>query len=165
MKIDENSFVTIDYLIRLGNQETFPPNSQAEEISLCMNWGAMPPGLEKALIGMKAKEHKVVQLTPEEGYGELDQELIMEVPRSDFPEDMELGVGQVFETEDDEGHSMFFLVRELQDDAVVIDLNHPLAGKDLEVTVTVKQVRPATPEELKGVCTCEACASGSGHNH
>ncbi len=53
MKIDKNSFVTIDYLINLGEDETYPPDGKPEEISFCMGGGAMPPGLEEALIGME----------------------------------------------------------------------------------------------------------------
>ncbi len=84
MNIDKNSFVTIDYLINLGEAETYPPDGKPEEISFCMGWGAMPPGLEEALIGMKVNDAKVINLSAEQAYGEFDDELLMEVPRSDF---------------------------------------------------------------------------------
>ena len=162
MKIDKNSFVTIDYLIRMGERETYPPSGKPEEISFCMGWGAMPPGLEEAMMGMQASDHMVVRLNPQEAYGDLDRELIMEVPRSDFAADIELKTGLVFETENEEGHPVYFIVQEVHPDHVIIDFNHPLAGKELEVSFTVRQVREATQEDLKEhhACTCSQCAEG-----
>jgi FKBP-type peptidyl-prolyl cis-trans isomerase SlyD len=167
MKIDKTSFVTIDYLIRLGEQETYPPNGEAEEISFCLGWGSMPPGLEEAMLGLEAGDQKVVHLGPEEAYGEFDQELVMEVPRSDFNPDMELHPGLVFETENDEGHVVYFIVQEVKDDLVVIDFNHPLAGKALEVSFTVRQVRESTPEDIEGQegCSCGQCREGGPNSH
>ena len=170
MKIDKSSFVTIDYLIRMGGQETYPPSGQPEEISFCMGWGAMPPGLEEAMIGLEQGDQKVVHLSAEQAYGEFDQELVMAVPRGDFAPDLELKTGLVFETENDEGQAVYFIVQELKDDTVIIDFNHPLAGKDLEVSFSVRQVREATPEDLEGHeahegCSCSHCGEGGSHPH
>ena len=93
MKIEKNSFVSIDYLIHLGENETYPPNGQPEEISFCLGWGAMPPGLEEAMLGLEPGDQKVVHLSAEQAYGEFDPELLMEVPRSDFAPDVELNPG------------------------------------------------------------------------
>jgi FKBP-type peptidyl-prolyl cis-trans isomerase SlyD len=164
MKIDKTSFVTIDYLIRLGEQEYYPPNGKPEEISFCMGWGVMPPGLEDALLGLEENTQKMVRLSAAEAYGETDQELIMEVPQSDFAPEVELRPGLVFETEDEEGHEVYFIVKEVRPETIVIDFNHPLAGKELEVTFTVRQVREATPEDLQeqhSSCECE----GGQHQH
>jgi FKBP-type peptidyl-prolyl cis-trans isomerase 2 len=165
MKIDKSSFVTIDYLIRMGERDYYPPDGRPEEISFCMGWGVMPSGLEEALLGLEENAQKVVRLSPGEAYGETDQELIMEVPRTDFAPDVELKAGQVFETEDEEGHPVYFLVQEVRPETAVIDFNHPLAGKELEVSFTVRRVREATPEDLQqqpsGGCGCE----GGHHQH
>jgi FKBP-type peptidyl-prolyl cis-trans isomerase SlyD len=165
MKIDKNSFVTIDYLIRLGEREFYPPSGTPEEISFCMGWGAMPVGLETAMMGMGPEEHKVLNLSPEEAYGGIDRELIMEVPRGDFAPDLELRPGLVFETENEDGHPVCFVVQEVKDDTVVIDFNHPLAGKELEVSFTVRQVREATPEDLEQDHSCFECEEGAPHRH
>jgi FKBP-type peptidyl-prolyl cis-trans isomerase SlyD len=167
MNIDKNSFVTIDYLINLGESETYPPNGKAEEISFCMGGGAMPPGLEEALMGMKVNDTKVINLSAEEAYGELDEELLMEVPRSDFGPEVELHPGLVFETENEDGQVVYFIVQEVRPETVLIDFNHPLAGKDLEVSFTIRQVREATPEDLKEqeTCACSECQEGGSHQH
>jgi len=164
MKIDKNSFVTIDYLIRMGEGDYYPPDGRPEEISFCLGWGVMPLGLEEALLGLEENAQKMVRLSAADAYGETDQELIMEVPRSDFAPEVELNPGLVFETEDEEGHEVYFIVREVQPEAVVIDFNHPLAGKDLEVTFTVRQVREATPEDLEQQHSCFECEGGQ-HQH
>ncbi len=164
MKIDKTSFVTIDYLIRLGEQDYYPPTGQPEEISFCMGWGVMPPGLEEALIGLEENTQRKVLLSAAEAYGDTDQELIMEVPRSDFAPEVELKPGQVFETEDEEGHQVYFVVKEVRAETVLIDFNHPLAGKDLEVSFTVRQVREATPEDLEHHQACCECEGGE-HQH
>ncbi len=167
MKIEKNSFVSIDYLIHLGENETYPPNCQPEEISFCMGWGAMPPGLEDAMLGLESGDQKVVHLTAEQAYGEFDPELLMEVPRSDFAPDVELSPGLVFETENDEGHTVYFIVQEVKDDQVSIDFNHPLAGKDMEIHFTVRQVREAIQEDLEAHqgCSCSECGEGGAHSH
>jgi FKBP-type peptidyl-prolyl cis-trans isomerase SlyD len=167
MKIDKSSFVTIDYLINLNDQETYPPDGQPEEISFCMGWGAMPPGLEEALLGLDVSDRKTVSLTAEEAYGAFDDELLMEVPRSDFAPEVELRPGLVFETENEDGQTVFFIVQEVRSETVLIDFNHPLAGKDLTVSFTIRQVREATPEDLKEqqVCTCSECQEGGSHQH
>ena len=167
MKIDKNSFVTIDYLINLTDNETYPPDSKPEEISFCMGWGAMPPGLEEALLGLEENDHKVVKLSAENAYGEFDNELLMEVPRADFPPEVDLRPGLVFETENEDGQAVFFIVQEVRSDTVLIDFNHPLAGKDLEVSLTIRQVREATPEDIKEhhACACTECQEGGSHQH
>lgn len=165
MKIDNNSYVTIDYLIRLAEGQTFPPEGQPEEISFCMGWQTMPAGLEEALLGLQVNDHGQVRLNTEQAYGEVDQELVMEVARSDFDPSIELRPGLVFETQDEEGHAVHFLVREVRSDTVLVDFNHPLAGQELEVEFTVKGVREASQEELKTpACEC-GCEGGEHHHH
>jgi len=167
MKIDKNSFVTINYLIKLDDGDTYPPGGQPEEISFCMGLSAMPPGLEEALLGMEVNQQKVVHLNATDAYGELDQELIMEVPRSDFDPETELKEGMVFETENEDGNPVYFVVQEVKPEAVVIDFNHPLAGRDLEVSFTIREVREATPEDQKEheACSCASCQEGGSHSH
>jgi FKBP-type peptidyl-prolyl cis-trans isomerase SlyD len=132
-----------------------------------MGWGAMPPGLEAALIGMQVNDAKVIKLMAEQAYGEFDDELLMEVPRSDFGLEVELRPGLVFETENEDGQAVYFIVQEVRPETVLIDFNHPLAGKDLEVSFTIRQVREATPEDLKEhhACTCSECQEGGSHQH
>lgn len=162
VKVNENSFVTIDYLIRLKGGQTFPQDGVPESIAFCLGHGVMPPALEDAMMGMAVQEHKNVHLTAAEAYGEVDQELLTEVARADFEGETDLRPGLVFETVDEEDHPVYFVVAEVKGDTVVIDFNHPLAGQDVEIDFTVKEVRPATPEDLQG---CACCGGGEPHQH
>jgi FKBP-type peptidyl-prolyl cis-trans isomerase 2 len=165
VKVTENSFVTIDYLIRLRGGQTFPQDGAPETISFCMGHGVMPPALEEAMVGMGVNEHKNVQLTPGEAYGEVDEELVTEVDRSDFEAEVDLRPGLVFETMDEENHPVYFVVSEVRPDTVVIDFNHPLAGKEVEIDFTVRSAREATPEDLQGQCQCPSCGGEGGSHH
>jgi FKBP-type peptidyl-prolyl cis-trans isomerase SlyD len=145
MKIDKNSFVNLEYQLRIAENEVYLPSSSPEEVSICLGCGGMPPGLEKALLGMEADEHKVVTLKPAEAFGEVDEKLIVKIPRTEFDPAVELQPGLIFEAADEEGQSSNFFIREVHPD------NHPLAGKELEVTVTIREVREATQEDVKGL--------------
>ncbi len=82
-----------------------------------------------------------------DGYGEVREDLLREVPREQFPTDVEIEVGMQFGTETPRGFTPV-KVAEIKDDVIVIDLNHPLAGTDLHFDVTIDNVRDATPEDL-----------------
>jgi FKBP-type peptidyl-prolyl cis-trans isomerase SlyD len=163
MKIQENSFVTVEYLLKVNKEETYPESGQPELISFCMGLGTMPGNLEDAILGMGIDEHKLIKLTPAEAYGEVDAEIILEVPRQDFDASVELNPGMIFETTGEDGHPAHFVIKEIKPETVVIDFNHPLAGKDLEVEITVREVREATPEDFPKEEPCSCC--GSEHHH
>ena len=167
MKVTPTSFVTIDYIIRSGENEYYPRTREPEELSFCLGWGLMPGAMEEAMVGMALNEHKAIRLSAIEAFGEIDNDLIHEVPRSEFDPEANPEPGDVFETTDEEGHSSYFVVKDLRPEIVVIDFNHPLAGKDLEVSFTIRQVREATPEDLEAqqVCTCSECQEGGSHQH
>jgi len=164
MKVTPTSFVTIDYLIRTDENELFPRSGEPEELSFCLGWGLMPSHLEEAMVGMELNEQKQVRLAPQQAFGEVDDNLILEVPRSDFGPEVTPDIGDVFETTDEEGHTVYFVVKTVQTDSVTIDFNHPLAGKEVEFAITLKEVRESTPEDAKG-CTCAACGGDHPHEH
>lgn len=153
MKIDKNSFVSLEYQLRIGKDEVYPAPNDYEEISLYLGGGGMPPGLEAALLGMEADEHKVVNLKPSEAFGEVDEKMIIEVSRAEFDPAVELRPGLIFDATDKKGQTSKFYIRELRPETVVIDFNHPLAGKELEISVTVREVREATPEDIERLHT------------
>jgi FKBP-type peptidyl-prolyl cis-trans isomerase SlyD len=107
------------------------------------------PGLEREMLGMKIGESKDVTVSPADGYGEFDEDAYMEVPRSEFPEDMEIELGmELGVTDEDDNHQMAF-VESLDDETVRLDFNHPLAGAELQFNVKVVGLREPTSEELE----------------
>src|SRR4051794_5967138 len=87
------------------------------------------PGLENALEGLKQGDKKAVKVDPAEGYGEVNDELKLTVNRTQFPAEAEIEEGMQFETQTPDGHGVVFTVESIQDDKVMIDGNHPLAGE------------------------------------
>ena len=104
-------------------------------------------GLEDAILGHVAGDRVTVSLTPSEGFGERDEERVFEVPRDRLAEDVE--VGDVVMADHRQGHQVRFMVREVKDGTVVLDANHPLAGRSLFFDVTILRVESATPEEIE----------------
>ncbi|MBF0393622.1 MAG: FKBP-type peptidyl-prolyl cis-trans isomerase [Alphaproteobacteria bacterium] len=105
------------------------------------------PKLAAALEGKRVGESITVTLPPEDAFGAFRDELILAEPRGDFPPD--LAVDTVFEggKEGEEG-TVYFRVTAIEDEHVILDANHPLAGMTLIFNATVAAIRDATPEEL-----------------
>ena len=104
-------------------------------------------GLESALVGLDVGERKQVVVSPSDGYGEHDPRGLQEVPRQAFPPGFEPQPGMELTDEGPQGEPVPFVVREIKPESIVIDLNHPLAGKTLHFDVTVREVRAATDDE------------------
>lgn len=108
--------------------------------------GQIIPGLEKVLVEMKAGDKKVVIVPHPEAYGVFDQSLIHRVSRSQLPV-QEIKLGDVFATGEGETYREVMVV-EMTDEFVVLDGNHPLAGKDLTFDVEITTIRQASAEEI-----------------
>jgi len=129
-KIDVNSTVSVNYTGRLEDGTVFDSslNPGREPLSATLGQGALIPGFEKGLLGMSIGESKTVNIPCVDAYGELNEQLVAEVPKDRVPE----GVteGQMLQTMTQQG-PMNVVVKEVKDDVVILDANHPLAGKDL----------------------------------
>jgi FKBP-type peptidyl-prolyl cis-trans isomerase SlyD len=160
MEIAKDVVVSLDYRLHLGDGKIIEETEPGDPLVYLHGYEEIVPGLEKALEGHKAGESLKVQVSAEEGYGEYDPESVEEVPREDFPADLELEEGGIVTATDEEGDEVDFLVKEVRSQTVVVDFNHPLAGKPLHFEVTVREVRKATPEELE-----HGHAHAPGHAH
>jgi FKBP-type peptidyl-prolyl cis-trans isomerase 2 len=94
------------------------------------------PALEEAMVGMKVAESRKVTLTPEKGYGPVDKSLQQEVDPKQIPEEARVA-GAELAAEDEQGNRHFARVLEVREDKIVVDMNHPLAGKTLSFDVKV----------------------------
>lgn len=106
------------------------------------------PGLEKALTGKKIGDKFSVTLQPADAYGDYDEENVDTIDRDDFPDADSIEPGMELLLEDEDGYMMEALVKEVLDDAIVLDFNDPLAGKVVTYDVEVVTLRPADEEEL-----------------
>ncbi len=147
MKIQRDAYVAIHYTLRDAGGEIVDQSEKGSPLGFVFGRGQIIPGLEKALAGMAADESRKVVVPAAEGYGELDEELFQEIPRANFPNPEQIEKGQKFQASTPHG-PMSFTVHDVTDDAIVVNLNHPLAGQDLHFDVEVALVREATEEEL-----------------
>lgn len=131
MKIVEvNSSVTVNYTGRLADGSVFDSSltEGREPLKATLGQGSLIPGFEKGLLGMKEGDKKVVEIPSDEAYGSTREDLVVEVPKDRVPETV--SEGQMLQTMTPQG-PMNVIVKEVKEDVVIIDGNHPLAGKDL----------------------------------
>lgn len=148
-KIASGSVVGIDYSLHLGDGAVIDASPPGDPMTYLHGEGQIVPGLESALEGLAVGDRRQVVVAPGEGYGVHDPKGVQEVPRTAFPPEFRPQVGMELTAEGPDGEPVPFSVREVGLETVVIDLNHPLAGKTLHFDVTVREVRAATPEELE----------------
>lgn len=113
-----------------------------EPIRFVMGDGTITQKLERALYGLRAGEEESLKIGPENAFGHHDPEAVMDRPRSDFPDDMDVQVGQIIEFTLPEGNEALGSVLEVYDDTVKMDFNHPIAGHVIQFKVQVLEVNP-----------------------
>lgn len=160
MAIETNQIVSIEYEVRDGNK-VVDSNVGRTPLVFMFGKGQIISGLENGIKNMAIGEKADVLVKAEDAYGTYNAEAKQELPREQFAGlDLELGMTLYGQGED--GGTVQVVVSEIKDDSVVIDFNHPLAGKDLMFTVTINNVRDASAEEAMTGIPAENKPSSSG---
>ncbi|ATB46763.1 FKBP-type peptidyl-prolyl cis-trans isomerase [Corallococcus macrosporus] len=160
MRVAKDSVVSLEYRLHLGDGQVIDQSAPDQPLAYLHGHRQIVPGLEGALEGMDPGESKQVVVAPGQGYGEHDPAGVRTVPRGMLPPGFSPQPGQTLMAQTDQG-DIPLRIQEVRDDGVVVDLNHPLAGKTLHFDVTVKGVRTATSEEL----THGHVHGPGGHDH
>ncbi len=149
MEINKNSFVEINYTGKLKkNGMIFDTSEGKEPLSFIFGKNMIIPGLEEELVGMKKGDKKTIEVSKEKAYGNYNENAIQEIPKTEFPKDIELKKGTNLVAQTPYG-PIPIVIKEVKDESVLVDFNHPLAGKDLIFEVEVVNVRDATEDDLK----------------
>ena len=138
----------MEYTLKVDG-ETIDASAETGPIEFLQGQGNIVPGLERELYGMSVGDSKDVVVSAQDGYGEIDGEAFMEVPRDQFPADIPLEVGTLLELLDDADQPVHARIEKVAEQTVRLDFNHPLAGKELHFSVKIAVLRPATEEELE----------------
>jgi FKBP-type peptidyl-prolyl cis-trans isomerase SlyD len=146
--IKANSVVSIDYTLRGDDGNVIDSSDGAEPLFYLHGHGNIVPGLEAALTGKASGDSLDVVVQPQDGYGARDPERVIDVPRDRMPEDLTPEVGQVIGMQTPGGHTIPLTIVSVAEETVKLDANHALAGETLHFSVTVREVRSATEEEL-----------------
>jgi FKBP-type peptidyl-prolyl cis-trans isomerase 2 len=138
-KVEEGKLVKLHYTLTVDG-DVIDSSADKDPLELKVGSGQVIPGFEKAIMGMKTGEKKSFEVSPKDGYGEVDPEAFQEVSREKMPEDLELKEGMVLYAQAPDGQSIPARVSKITDKVVVMDFNHPLAGKTLNFEVEIVSV-------------------------
>jgi FKBP-type peptidyl-prolyl cis-trans isomerase SlyD len=161
--ISQDKFVCVEYRLKLANGEFIRGSAEKpEHLVFVAGCGEVLPGLERRLWGLSSEQGTVDFVVPfQEAFGAYNPDNVQVWSKKRFP-GIELQAGQKvlpsflpFPPE----HPL--VVKEVQEENVVLDLNHPLADQDLYYEVKVVEVRDTTPEELAALKTCQSCREGT----
>jgi len=147
LTVQDNIVVTMDYVLNVDG-ELLEKTESNHPVEFIQGLGQIIPGLEREMSGMRIGESKEVSVTPEDGYGVLDEEAYAEIPREEFPEDIPVEQGVAILLRDEDGDEQEAHIVEIEENLVRLNLNHPLAGKDLHFEVKVVALREASEEEI-----------------
>lgn len=161
MKIADNSVVTLEYSLHLGDGVIVDHSEPEDPLIYLHGMGEIVPGLEAALEDLEAGASVQIVVDATDGYGLRDEEAVQTLALSAFGE-QKLTEGDEFIASDDDGEAVPVKVLKVFGDKVTVDFNHPLAGKTLHFSVQVRAVRAATEEELEHG---HFHGEGDGHHH
>ena len=145
MKIQKDSAVTLRFKVS-DAQGKLIEDAKEPMVYLHGGYGNTLPKIEEALEGQEPGFQTTLALAPEDAFGLRDEELMRTIPRSQFPPGVKVG-GQL-EGQGSDGRRQVFNVAKIKGDTVILDGNHPLAGKALRFSLKVVDVRPASEEEI-----------------
>lgn len=150
-KAQLNDKVSIKYTGKLENGTTFQIISESEPLIITIGSHDVPPTLEQALVGMSIGEQKLVRLEPDEGYGIRRKDLLQTLNKESFGKKANLQMGTILSLsleKDGQTHKIPATIVETNQDTIVVDYNHPLAGHNLFYDVTLIAIETAEPNSL-----------------
>ncbi|OOR92464.1 peptidylprolyl isomerase [Moraxella caviae] len=157
--IANDTVVKFNYTLTNDAGETLD-KSGAEPLAYLHGHHNIIPGLEAQMAGKSAGDKFTATVAPEDAYGEFVAEAVQSVPRANFQGVDNIEVGMQFQSQTDDGHVMLVTVKEVNDEEVIVDGNHPLAGQTLTFDVEIVEVRAATADEI-----AHGHAHGVGGHH
>lgn len=138
-----NDRVRVHYSGTFGDGSVFDSSLEREPFEFVIGQGMVIPGFENGVIGMNVGETKKVSIASEDAYGPYREDLVGIIDRSRIPENIELEIGMVLQMRSPDGGITNVTVKDISDEGVTLDLNHPLAGKDLVFEIKLMEVLEA----------------------
>ena len=148
MRGRKNRVVSIHFRLRLDSGEEVDTSRRRGPLTFLVGHGQIIPGLESELINMEVGDKKNVRVEPQDGYGLKNEALVQSVDREDIPNDIDLAVGAVLRGQSESGNIVEGMITALSEKNVILDFNHPLAGKALNFETKIIGIREATADEI-----------------
>jgi FKBP-type peptidyl-prolyl cis-trans isomerase SlyD len=139
--VKDGMVISIDYTLKGADGKVIDSSQGREPLKYIHGQKMMIPGLEKELTGMKVGGQKNVRVKPEDGYGKINPQAFQEVPKEKIPANG-LKVGAILTAQTPNGGTVPMRVHEIKEKTVVMDMNHPMAGKTLDFNVKVVDIQP-----------------------
>ncbi|WP_353719694.1 FKBP-type peptidyl-prolyl cis-trans isomerase [Dyadobacter sp. 676] len=157
MKVEKNSVVALTYSLSIpdseGETDVVEVVTENDPMYFIQGISGLPEGFESQIEGLSAGDTFEFSVAPEEGYGEYDEEAVVDLPKSVFQnsevdQNELLQVGNIIPMTNEDGERLHGQIVEIHDDVVIMNFNHPLAGKEMHFAGKILSVRAATREEL-----------------
>jgi FKBP-type peptidyl-prolyl cis-trans isomerase SlyD len=155
--VKEGMMVSVEYTLKNPEGKVIETSKGREPLKYIHGRKMMIPGLERELTGMKVGGEKHVTVKPEDAYGKVNPNAVQEVPKDKIPPNA-LKVGAVLAARSPDGMVVPMTVREIKEKTVVMDLNHPMAGKTLVFDVKVVDIQPEPPPPAKAATPAKPAA-------
>ena len=134
--------VKLDYTLNVDNKQV-ETSIGKQPLQFVLGKKVIIPGLEKGITGMHVGEEKMITVEPVDAYGLPDPKAVKEFPKTSMPKGLDLKPGMVLQANSPDGNSFPAVIKEVKDAAVLLDFNHPLAGKQLQFKVKIVGVEAA----------------------
>lgn len=137
--------VKVHYHGKLTTGETFDSSEGRDPLPFEIGGGMVIKGFDDGVTGMTVGEKKTITIPADEAYGPVNPDMVIEMPKDRLPQDMEVEVGMPLVMSDPQGQQFQVTVKEITDDKIVLDANHPLAGKDLVFDLELVEIEGGSP--------------------
>lgn len=144
-QVKSGDTVKVHYHGRLTTGETFDSSEGREPLEFQVGGGMVIKGFDDGVTGMVVGEKKTINIPVEEAYGPTQEEMLVEFPLNQFPPDLKPEVGMPLTMTTAQGHPVQVVIVELRPETVILDANHPLAGKDLIFDLELVEIVGASP--------------------
>lgn len=141
-QVKEGDVVRVHYTGKLTDGEQFDSSVGREPLEFTVGAGQMIKGFDDAMPGMSVGDKKTINIPPEHAYGEKNEQAIIEFPKENVPPEMKLEIGMQLQLKDQEGRPFPVTVSDIREDAVILDANHSLAGKELVFDIELMEILP-----------------------
>ncbi len=139
-KVKDGDTVKVHYKGSLEDGSVFDSSEDREPLEFTLGSGQLIPGFEKAVIGMEQGESTTITIPSKEAYGEPREDLILDVPKDNLPDDIEPQIGMQLQVNRPDGDPIPVRVTNVGDEQVKLDANHPLAGEDLTFEIELVEI-------------------------
>ena len=152
-KVENGLFISVDYKGTLQNGNVFDTSYGRQPIEVRVGAGQLIPGFENELLGMSLNETKTFTLEPEEAYGQRNETLKRDIPRTDIPPELNPRIGMMVDLQSSEGQQIPAQIVHLDEEKLTLDMNHPLAGETLNFEIEVVGISDS-PTQAPSACGC-----------